>query len=212
MKKWIHQCWCACLVLSAARPGLAAEDSGWLDVAIKTGFSAGIAKQSKTNENGIVSSKSYNLGGIPVAAAFYRDVMPSLTATFQGQLLLDLVNQQMTRKGVEAGVAYHLIGGVRRLELGSKGRLHQVSRSKTSLSLAIREGLFLYEAINKQTSVKDLNGTTLETKGGLEYRRDLGENSALTFDLMSTLFAVRISVDRVEPVMAELLFGYRAFF
>lgn len=212
MKNWIHPWWCACLALMLAGRLSAAENDISYDLTFKTGLAAGIVKQSRSNDTGLRSSQSFNLGGIPLALAYYRDLMPSLTTIVQGQMLLDLVNQQISRRGIEGGLAYHVIGGVRRIEVGAKGKFHQVSQSKMNLSLSLREGLFSYEASNKKTTATELAGATFETRGGVEYRRDLGENSALTVELISTLFSVRASRERIEPVMTELLMGYRTLF
>ena len=191
-------------IFSLAIPVAQAEDLG-SDVGFKIGGSVGTV--SIADDKG---TKIFSFGGMPFGMAWYKDLSAKWAGTLQAMAMFDLRNTQLIRQGVEGGVAFHLLGGPRRM--GQEG--HEagfVSRSPMALSLALRGGVQHYAATDKEHTSERVSGSAFEAKSGLEYRREMTAESAITIDLLATIFSIPASVERLTPRTVELVFGWRTY-
>ena len=181
---------------------LAADERG-PDITYKTGVAVGrigVVRDAGT-------TATYTIGGVPIGAALNHDFSHRVTGSFGGQVLLDVINREMLRQGVEAGVSYHLLGGSRRLEY-SGDRVSVAATSNSSVSLTLMGGLYNYAASVDNGAVS-FNGSVFETKAGFEYRRDRDRDSSWGAALLSTLFTMPASVNHLKPRVIELMFFLR---
>jgi hypothetical protein len=176
-----------------------------IDISFRVGGAAGSIKAS--SERGKESS---NFGGIPFGIAWHKDLSGKFASMIQGMTLFDVVNTQLIRQGIEAGLSYHLLGGARRL-VKQGGEAGIVSRSASALSLALRGGFQSFAATDKNDPTSRVSGSAFEVRSGLEYRQEMTDSGALVVELISTVFSVPASVDRLTPRAVELIFAWRTF-
>lgn len=167
-----------------------------------------VGKVAATESDGTV--RNFRVGGIPFAGLLNRDVAEHWTASFQVQVLLDVVNQQMLRQGFAGTMSYHLLGGARRLAASSEA-LSSTSTSRYNLSIPVRAGIFNYAATNRKDPSQRLSGAAWELASGLEYRRTISERSALGVSVLATVITLPASVDRIATRTVEVLGYWRVY-
>ncbi len=174
------------------------------DISVGTGLALGTVSQTLADG----SLKSFQMGGVPLQLGLNKDVAAKLSASFAPQILLDIVNRQVVRQGATASIAYHLIGSSRRLDYpGERFRVSSVSIP--NLSLISRAGLFNYAASEPNRPTSNVTGGLWEFAVGFEYRRDIGEESALGLSIMATALTIPASVQRLKSQMMEALIFWR---
>src|SRR5258708_6766994 len=97
----------ACLLFLTSAPAHA-FDFSVLDLGVKTGIIIGTLKSA--NE-----PNPFNYGGFPVILAYNLDLTRKLAVSAEMGFILDTTNFQITRSGLDFVVAYHLLGGSRRI-------------------------------------------------------------------------------------------------
>lgn len=178
------------------------------DVSFKIGGSVGSIHRPERNG---VTDKTFQVGGLPLGIAWNHDASFHLSTTINAQLMIDVPNSQVMRQGVEGGMAYHILGGARRI-VNNASDVRSISTSPFNLSLLGRMGIFNYSASTKNKPVENVAGSVLEARTGIEYRKDLSEVSALGTELLATLFTLPASTERLAPRFIEWSFFWRMYF
>ena len=128
----------------------------------------------------------------------------------QAQLLLDSVSAQVVRQGAGIGVAYHLLGGVRR-KTETYRYATFVKRNRYNLSAIARVALQNYAASAKTDTSAGISGAVFEVVTGAEFRFDLSEGHALGFEGVTTAYTLPASVERLTPRVQEYIAFWRFF-
>jgi hypothetical protein len=173
------------------------------DIGFVTGLSAGTLVDP-SRDTPLV------LGGMPIGLRLTENSSHSLSYVYQGGILLDLVNTQIVRQNIEAGISYHLLGGSRQIERQtSMGSFKGLSPS--NLSLALRASYSQFSASSANDPKDKVSGSILEIKTGSSYRMDIFWESALEFEFMLVLMGFPASVDRIQHSGIELNIVWRRY-
>ena len=147
------------------------------------------------------------IGGILTGVAINYDFSTSFSHHYQGQILIDITNNQVLRVGAETGLAYHLLGASRRHTYVPS----LVYLSSWSLSVSLRGGIFNYTAVASGNQSSKIKGQVLEFKVGGELRFDISSSTCYGAEAFSTLTTIASSVDRVNPSLVEMSIYVRKF-
>jgi hypothetical protein len=195
---------CRALISLALSLGTSSAIFAGTDLNVGTGLALGTVSQTLSDG----SLKSFQMGGVPLQLGLNKDLAAKLSASIAPQILLDVANRQVVRQGVTASIAYHLIGSAGRLEYPGE-RFRVTSLSIQNLSLISRAGLFNYAASEPNRPTSNVTGGLWEFAVGFEYRRDVGEESALGLTVMATVLTIPASVQRLKSQMMETLIFWR---
>ena len=180
------------------------------DMSLKMGGFAGTITRANTDsdESSSDESSSADVGGIPCAVAFNKDLLLNLSMMMQWQFIVDLINSQVIRQGFEGGVSYHVFGGSK-LVLVPGDMAVIAHRNPYNISLVGRAGLQQYAASSKDNPSDNFSGSAFEIRAGIEYRTDISRTSAYGFELLQTIYTLPTSVERISPMITELSFFWR---
>lgn len=194
-----------CMLSSAATVAKADAFDG-LDVA--TGSGAVMGTVIATDSDG--TTRRFTTNGIPFVAMLYRDLASHWTGNLQAQVLLDLRNQQMIRQGFAGTMAYHVLGGARRI-VSANDVVRNISTSRYNLSLLLRGGVFNYAATDRENPKLRLSGSVWEMASGLEYRWTMSDTSAVGASVLGSVITLPASVDRLTARTVEVLGFWRVY-
>ena len=154
----------AFLLLEFACPARADSD---LEIIVKGGASGGTV--FTPNDTGGTLQK-YTIGCFGVETGMQKSISPKYAVELDYGILLDTVNSQVSRQGVEGGLIYHLSGGARTVKQGDDN-VQLVSTSQSQISL-----LLFGSSQSYSFAAKDLNltisGSVNEAKFGIYVRRN----------------------------------------
>ncbi len=177
-----------------------------LDMTCRTGISGGSI--TYTDDTG--EEVTGNYGGIPIGVVWNRGFSRSMSLLLSGGVLLDLINSQLIKQGFAGGVAWHVLGGPRTYSLGGT-ELGVISRTASSLSLVTYGGIQNFAATDTNDPTLQVSGSVFEVDIGIEYRHDLSDEDAATFEVMTSVFSLPASTSRIKPSSLEILFGWRTY-
>lgn len=190
-------------------PSWASNDESPFDVSAKVGGSLGTLSIESTK--GSASSKetkeSYALGGIPFYLQANFDMSERFSFAIGPGLLFDAANSVILRQTIEFGALMHVFGGARRLNRPGEA-VSIVATSPWNLSLGLKTSLNNYGA---RVETVEFTGSVIEAKIGLEYRRDVSQNSAYGSEIYATTLTIPSSVTRIQYQAVELL-GFWRFY
>ncbi len=181
------------------------EDRSKLDISFKLGAYGG--EISRPN---IVTKEydTFQFGGIPIFMVLNNNYSPKASAIMQVGLVTDLVNDQVSRQGFDAGIAYHVFGGSK--FMSNQNRYSsRIWRNPYNLSLVLLGGIHHYAASDKEDITTNVTGAVFETSSGIQYRHDVGKEKSLGMDIVTTMFTMPASVDRIEPRGLEISLFWR---
>ena len=162
----------------------------------------------KEGSEGKSSDETYTIGGFILAMDVQKGLSMDYTFHVQPQLAVEISELQIVRKGIDAGIAYHLYGGARRVKKEYK-YINFAGTTPFNFSLLARAGYHAYSYSSASDSSEVLTGAALEGKAGIEYRKDYFKDSSLGVELVATLFSVPAGVERVKFQGIELTLFWR---
>lgn len=205
---------CGAFVFFFAATSTRASDSElskW-DVTVKTGGIVGsisaIPLQSSPDA-ALSAAQSYSFGGIPVEFGWNRDLSESLSLFLGGGLVADPGSFQISRTQANGELAYHLLGGSRRVIRENNAAI-VISREPTNLSLLLNFGYQNYSALDKTTGAS-VQGSVFVIEAGLQYRFDTAEDAAWALELLQTVVPLPASAENVTPSNLSFLVNYRFY-
>ena len=146
------------------------------------------------------------MGGIPVALVMHKDTGPTTSRHFQGQIIIDLVNQQVLRQGVDVGYAWNLLGNSKKFSVVGD-QVHGVGGS--SVAFVTRMGLHQYSIASADSALVKFSGGVLEFKAGLDARYDMGEED-LGFEMSTHILSMPAGTTVIKPSIFEIAFYFRS--
>jgi hypothetical protein len=195
-------------LLTLGPSSLWAKDSDALwDITAKLGGTGGaISAPGKQKGD---PDRYFSYGGVLIGFALNRDLHPKITGTLQYHLVADIANSQVSRQGVDVGIAYHVLGGAMRLT--ETYDYAQISSGEAyNLSLLGRTGLRNYGASSKEDPNDKVSGSLLEILAGIGYRwSPTTMRQAYGIEVLATLFSIPASVDRLETTGVETILFWR---
>jgi len=200
------------LLLFLAPPALAAERTP-LDFSVKTGVTAGkLIRELSTAEGIDKPAMELDYGGLPLAGALNIDLSRSFTMSAEIHFIADFLNVQLTETGVHVGLAYHLLGGSRRVST-DLGYAEIVHREPYNFSLLFRVAYSHFNASPRlnPTVEEVVNGSAFESMAGIQFRQDIGERSALALEGFLTVSSLPATSERVKTNRMEFILSYRFF-
>jgi hypothetical protein len=174
-----------------------------LDVSTKVGFVLGTVSVPQPNGTAV---NTYAFGGVGMSFDLNRDVSENLTVFLDPNVVLDIVNDQMTRQGVNLGLAYHLFGGSKSV-IESYEYKTQTIQSPYNFSVLVAGGLANYGASDKEDKAS-IKGSIFEITSGLQFRKDLTDYS-IGAEASFTLFSFPSSVERITHQGEEFYIFWR---
>jgi hypothetical protein len=196
-----------CIVAGSCARLSQAKDAAVVDLSTKIGATSGQIKEPGDGKRD--PDRVFSYGGAIISFALNHDVSKRLTGMVQYQLVADLVNSQVSRQGVDAGIAYHLLGGAMRLNETHDNATIAMSQPY-NLSFLARTGWRNYGASAKQDPSNKVSGSLLEILAGLEYRWSPSESlQAFGFEALDTVFGLPASVERLQTKGLEASLFWR---
>lgn len=195
----------AFLLLAVLCAPARALDLSALDLSLKTGVVTGTLKQPSTPDG-------YNFGGFPLMIGYNLNASRKLTLAVELGLVLDTGNFQITRTGMDFVGSYHLFGGSRRIR-NDYVNIETIGHEAYDVSIGARAGFQKYSASSKDNlgDAVNANGSVFETMIGLQYRQDIGENTAISVEFFYTAFSLSASLDQLTSSEMLTLFSLRFF-
>jgi hypothetical protein len=190
--------------------------SAW-DLSFKFGMtfgsvsSLGLPSTATNNGTPIASNVPtvYTFGGVPLEIGINRDLSSSFTAYLGFQVLADVVNMGIDRTAFNLEIAYHLFGGARRI-VKDIGGTEVILREPSNFSL-VAQGSFQQYGARTKSGDTELTGSAFALEGGLQYRFDTSEESAIAIELLTTIVPLPASAEQTSPSLTTLVFSYRFF-
>jgi hypothetical protein len=192
-----------CVQSSAAGPSN--EQSQW-DLGLRTGLVVGTVTQTDVDSG---TDRRFKYGGIPLAFVFSNNLSTKLTFHLEPNIVADISNKQITRKGIDIGFSYHLNGGSRRV-VTDLGHAHIVSAEDNDLSIITRIGFHGYSA-TAETTVDSIEGSLLQLALGLQYRFEVSDNSSLTTEVGYSVFGLPSGPERLATALLDIGLTWRFF-
>lgn len=173
------------------------------DFSVQTGAAVGTVQV-----DGINDDKPAPFGAGTVGVGFNKDLSYKWATFAELQVGADLSNMEVVRQGGGLAIAWHIMGGQRRLvETLPTGIV--VQRSVRNISMLMRSGYNQYSAKPATVGAKELKGATLEISPGFEARFDMGETAALGFRVYKSVIAFPVGAEKIAADMAEALMFVR---
>ncbi len=172
----------ACLFLSAwllAASSHASEGPGW-NLGIKSGVVQGSIQSTMVDPDvpAATITQKVTYGGLPFAVTAAFPAASWLTLTPALGIVWDLNLNEVTRRGIELGSEFHIIGKAHGYSEPTG------SRTTHTLSAIARLGMQVYSAPTHLVS-NDFGGI-VETSFGMSYRIGFGQSASLAFNLVGT--------------------------
>ncbi len=211
----------ALFLLSLLAPALALGDatqerSDW-DLSVKFGVTLGSIARNQTivtnpdSSQTVTDGRSLDFGGFPLGLAVNVDLNRTLTMAVEIHFIADIQNSQISETGLALSLAYHLFGGSRRT---TKDFTYAtvIERERYNISLLGRFGYSHFGLSDKTgSSNNNFDGSAFEPCGGIQYRQDISERSAIAFEVYYTLTSLPASNSRIFSKRVEGVFSYRFF-
>lgn len=194
------------VVLFGATPTSFAEGIELLagqDISTDVGAMVGTVSSSE-----IQKGASIPFGGAVVGVTFNKDFSNNLSGYVQPQVAIDANTQSVLKQGLNAGMAWHLVGGARKRISSVHGVRFDEENSK-NLSLIFRTGYVNFNAKPAKIGAKPLKGALIENVTGFEYRHDVFEESALGMRILKSIIAFPTSVENVSTDFLEITMFWR---
>lgn len=201
-------------LVAAAQVSLAAQvdangiQSFDLDVSYKSGIAFGSMHRPR---KGTDPPGDFDFSGVPLAFVVNQESSPYFSFYAGIQILIDVGNDVVSRKGADAGGCVHLLGGSRRAIVEKSPPFVLLSYNNYNLSLCDRMSYFLFSVSNKEDIEQNVQGAVLENLVGLNFRYDLTKETALGVEGYATVKAIPASVERVTSNSTEALLYIRTF-
>lgn len=191
------------LLYAGAASGAGIELLSGQDVSIETGGMVGTVSSSEVKKGAPVP-----FGGAIMGVIFNKDFSNAYTGFIEPQIAIDGATQSVLKKGVNVGMAWHLLGGARRLT-DKVAVAHFEESNASNLSVIARTGYFSFSAQPSTVGAKALLGAVIENCIGFEYRYDVFNSSALGFRLMKSLITFPTSVENLRTDYLEVALFWR---
>ena len=177
------------------------------DISLKTGGHTGQITEPPKEKG--ATPKRFGFGGAPIALVFNKDSSLSMSVLLEIGFIMDVQSQQVTKQGFYGGVAYHVMGGARRIVQESD--FATISRANPyNLSLVFMGGLQNFSASEADNTNESVAGAIFETVGGLQYRYDLWDAS-VGIEFLQILVTLPASTERLSTVGTTIGFFWRTF-
>ncbi len=181
-----------------------------LDFSIRLGMTSGtLTRQASASEDTPLEELVVNdYAGNPISLGINYDAGPDLT--LGAELWLVAVGSSLlAEKGLFFTMAYHLMGGSRYIA-EDMGFARIVRRNPFNLSFVSRVGYNLIEYANVDNS-KNVTGAMFEVMMGIQFRQDIGENSAIALEYLMTMMSLPANNPLVTSKRTAILLSYRFF-
>lgn len=191
------------VLISGTCHGAGIELLSGQDVSIETGGMVGSVSSSELKNGTPVP-----FGGAIIGVIFNKDFSNSYTGFLEPQVAIDGTTQTVLKKGMNVGMAWHLVGGARRMN-AKVPVAHFEETNASNLSLIARTGYFSFSAQPSTVGAKALLGAVIENCAGFEYRHDVFSSSALGMRLMKSLITFPTSVENLRTDYLEVAMFWR---
>ncbi|MDD9951981.1 MAG: hypothetical protein OXT67_10515, partial [Zetaproteobacteria bacterium] len=166
---------------------------------VQSGITLGTV--SLPNPNG-ETSVTESLGGVLVGGGINTELGRTLGAGVQYVMMIDLNNDQISRRALASRFSFNLWGGSKRILQSSKyARVYSGYQYQVAMLGEI--SLSEYEAATKDLS-NQISGGVFETNLGLMLRR-----GSYGLEMLATVFSVAASNDRLKTSMYSLNLFYQ---
>ena len=147
--------------------------------------------------------------GNPIAIGLNFDVDLKMTLGVEMVLVGDFTNQLLAEKAFYGSVAYHIMGGSRRVKQ-DLGFVRFVRQNPFNLSLVGRIGYTLID-VNGPELLQKISGHVFEAMVGIQFRQDIGEKSAIAFEFLTDMLTLPATAPQVTCKRTVILLSYRFF-
>ena len=182
-----------------------------LDFSIRVGTTGGtLEKAASSDDSGTVTGelKIPDYKGNPISLGINYDAGPDLTLSAE-LWMVAVGTSLLAEKGLFFGAAYHLMGGARYLA-EDMGFARTVRRNPYNLSLGARVGYNLVEYAISDNS-QTINGAMFEVLMGIQFRQDIGENTAIALEYFMTMLSLPATNPLVTMKRSAILLSFRFF-
>lgn len=204
----------ALALLTTVAAAFDTTDAQRLDVGFFSGIVTGsvVKDEPSTDDNGnpTTVSRPFLFSGVLFGANVYFDFMRWFSISLGPSFVLDMVNTQITRKGLDATAYFHLWGGARRT-LDELDYMVVMVRDPISASALFRIGFQSYNPSSKVDPDRKVDGTVFASEVGGEFRYDLGDRSSLSLALLYSLYTFPASIERVRARLLTIQGTWRLF-
>lgn len=186
------------------------EKTDW-DVSIKFGQTSGTVTQLASNVEGSETAGAVLNGyaGNPIVVGLNFDVDLKLTLGIELALVGDFTNKLLAEKAFYGTVAYHLMGGSRRVKQ-DLGFVRFVRENPYNLSLVGKVGYTLID-VNNPELLQKISGHVFETMVGIQFRQNIGEKSAIALEFLTDMLTLPATAPQVTCKRTVILLSYRFF-
>lgn len=193
------------LIFSGGAYGETPEDKP-VDVAVITGAVTGTLDSPDNKAAGVEA-----VGGLVMGVAAEFDTSPNWTSFIAPQIAIDAQTKNVLRKGVAAGVLYHLLGGSKKLD--DELSIAKISRRRaTSLSLLLQSAYQSYTARDPKGRIKPITGAVVENGVGIDFRKDLGATDSLGIQAIVSVLVMPASSEGLVTKTTQVNVYWRTYF
>lgn len=177
-----------------------------LELVPKIGLALGsLTKRGDTAEK----DRKFAFGGVPVSVATYQALSMDWSGSAQFQLMMDFINRQIIRQGIDLGLNWHLSGGPSSYELIKD---HVSIENAYDISWVFRLGYTNFSAVNRGTDVIKVAGSLVEVRTGFSFRRSLSPHAGWGLEVLTSVFNLPASIEQLDTKFTEAsLFYTRPF-
>jgi hypothetical protein len=199
-------------VWAASVSAVDTSDANRFDLGVKTAFVLGSIDQTTQNPNDTTSelTTAINYGGMGIGLSANYDLSRWLTLSVGAHFILDLRLFQITRKGLDLTIGFHLLGGSRRTILETDD-MSIMERDPTALTLLVRPGFQAYNPANSNTAIPQVDASLLGVDLGLEYRMEVGEQSSISLAFLYSLLTLPAGATKVKAKLMTFEATWRLF-
>lgn len=199
------------LGLSSSHASEVTSDKPDLDFSVKFGMTSGSLHQAASSvpnqETDAADITGY--AGSPIVLSWNNDLSSKLTLSVDLSLVADFKNQLLAEKGFYISLAYHLMGGPRKI-YEDLGFARVIRENPYNFSLVARIGYTIFEVANKDVSLL-IRGATFETMFGIQFRQNIGEKSAIALEYLMDMMSLPANAPAVTCKRTAILLSYRFF-
>lgn len=194
------------LVFLLASPGWGANPDTGIDLSLHLGGMFGtLSEQDPVSQN----TTNFGYGGIPMGIGWTRDFFRWFSVQVAAHFVLDLVNAQITRTGLDVGFAFHLLGGARRT-FTTYGDSELMVRDPYNVSLVLRTGFHSYNA-TAQVGDASVTGSIFDNAIGVQYRFDTSPDNAFAVEAFVPIYNLPAGSERITSFIVTVLGSWRFF-
>lgn len=148
--------------------------------------------------------------GLLIGLGVNYDLVRWLSIGVGTHFVLDMSQKQITRKGLELTLEFHLLGGARRI-LTEMDEMSIMERDPYAVSFLVRPGFQSFNPASVATATVQVDASLIGVDTGLAYRMDLSETSSISLAFLYSFITLPATAAKAKSSLMTFEAAWHIF-